>query len=260
MTQTTATQPRAPAAPPPSRAPAQGSGGAGRSGASVPADTRLRTLSQDFFSLILMIRRGSEARNVDEFLTRVADYFRELEAQALAVGYSMDQVRDAQYALCAFLDESVLGAGASNIRQHLELHPLQYTYFGVHLAGEGFFERLEALRTDVKANLDVLEVYHLSLALGFEGKFRLEHRDQLRYVASTLGQDIARYRQTSDVLAPGWQLPDQVGQLLRYEIPVWVYLLVIALCCGAVYLVLDNLLDTQVTALIERLSSLFATT
>ncbi len=224
------------------------------------ADTRLRTLSQDFFSLILMIRRGSEARNVDEFLTRVADYFRELEAQALAVGYSMDQVRDAQYALCAFLDESVLGAGASNIRQHLELHPLQYTYFGVHLAGEGFFERLEALRTDVKANLDVLEVYHLCLALGFEGKFRLEHRDQLRYVASTLGQDIARYRQSSAVLSPGWQLPDQVGQLLRYEIPVWVYLLLIALCCGAVYLVLDNLLDAQVTALIERLSSLFATT
>lgn len=224
------------------------------------ADMRLRTLSQDFFSLILMIRRGSEARNVDEFLTRVADYFRELESQALAVGYSMDQVRDAQYALCAFLDESVLVAGATNIRQHLELHPLQYTYFGVHLAGEGFFERLDTLRSDVRANLDVLEVYHLCLALGFEGKFRLEHRDQLRYVASTLGQDIARYRQAPETLSPGWQLPDQVGQLLRYEIPVWVYLVLITLCCGAVYLVLNNLLDSQVEALIERLSSLFATT
>src|SRR5690606_27015232 len=145
----------------------------------------------------------------------------------------------------------------SNIRHHIELHPFQYKYFGVHLAGEGFFERLEALRSDVKGNLDVLEIYHLCLALGFEGKFRLEHRDQLRYIANTLGQDIARYRKVPQELAPDWKLPDQVGQLLRYEVPVWVYLVLIALLCGVVYLILGGILDARVDALVESLKSLF---
>ncbi|QEM81523.1 type IVB secretion system protein IcmH/DotU [Halomonas binhaiensis] len=217
----------------------------------------LRTLTQDFFSMVLMVRRGSEAQGVDEFLERVENYFQDLEKRALAAGYTLEQFRDAQYALCAFLDESVLGAVESNIRHHIELHPFQYKYFGVHLAGEGFFERLEALRSDVKGNLDVLEVYHLCLALGFEGKFRLEHRDQLRYIANTLGQDIARYRKVPQELAPDWKLPDQVGQLLRYEVPVWVYLVLIALLCGVVYLILGGILDARVDALVESLQSLF---
>ncbi|MDR5893608.1 type IVB secretion system protein IcmH/DotU [Halomonas mongoliensis] len=225
--------------------------------ATQAGQVRLRTLAQDFFSLVLMIRRGGEARSVEAFLERVESYFRELEGRVLAAGYAQEQFRDAQYALCAFLDESVLAAGESNIRRHIELHPLQYKYFGVHLAGEGFFERLEVLRGDVRGNLDVLEVYHLCLALGFEGKYRLEHRDQLRYIANTLGQDIARHRKAPDELAPGWQLPDQVGQLLRHEVPVWVYLVLIALLCGLVYLLLDGLLGARVDALVERLSSLF---
>lgn len=225
--------------------------------AAAEAPATLLNLTQDFFSMVLMIRRGSEAQSVDAFLERVEAYFTELESRALAAGYSMEQYRDAQYAMCAFLDESVLGAGANNIRQHIELHPLQYRYFGVHLAGEGFFERLDSLRSDVKSNVDVLEVSHLCLALGFEGKYRLEHRDQLRYIANTLGQDIARYRKAPQELAPDWRLPDQVGQLLRHEIPVWVYLVLIALLCGVVFLVLDGILDARVETLIERLQTLF---
>lgn len=209
--------------------------------------------------MVLMVRRGCEAQSVDTFLERVDAYFKELEVKVLANGYTLEQFRDAQYALCAFLDESVLAAGESNIRHHIELHPLQYKYFGVHLAGEGFFERLDALRSDIKGNLDVLEVYHLCLALGFEGKFRLEHRDQLRYTANTLGQDLARYRPAPEELAPSWRLPDQVGQLLRHEVPVWVYLVLIAVLCGLVYLVLNGLLNVRVEALIDRLPSLFET-
>lgn len=220
---------------------------------------RLSELAQDFFSMVLLVRRGSEAPSVEAFLSRVEAFFNEMEARALARGYSLEQFRDAQYALCAFLDESVLAAGESKMREYIELHPLQYKFFGVHLAGEGFFERLDSLRSDLKGNLDVLEVYHLCLALGFEGKFRLEHRDQLRYIANTLGQDLARYRPLPAELSPSWRLPDQVGQLLRYEIPVWVYLLLIVLVCGVTFLVLDGLLDARVEALIESLPSLFTT-
>ncbi|WP_280338065.1 DotU family type IV/VI secretion system protein [Salinicola acroporae] len=147
-----------------------------------------------------------------------------------------------------------------NIREHVELHPFQYRYFGVHLAGEGFYDRLDSLRSDVRANLDVLEVYHLCLALGFEGKYSLENRDQLRYIANTLGQDIARYRQQSDERNESWKLPDQVGQLLRYEIPLWVYLLGIVLVCLIVYGGLRWWLGSETDSLIEQIRQLFNST
>ncbi|GLU39986.1 type VI secretion system protein ImpK [Pseudomonas sp. NBRC 100443] len=217
----------------------------------------LKDLAKDFLSMALMIRRGRQAQSVERFLASVDDFFASLERNARAAGYSVEQVRDTQYALCAFLDESVLNDSGSNIRSHVELHPLQFKYFGVHLAGEGFFDKLEALRADVKTNLDVLEVYHLCLALGFEGKYNLEQKDQLRYLANTLGQDIARYRKAPRTLAPDWALPDQVSQMIRYEVPLWVYVGLIALLCAALYFTLDWLLGKDVAALAGQLDALF---
>lgn len=217
----------------------------------------LKSLSRDFISMVLMVRRGQEAENVESFLERVDRWFKEFEENARAENYSAEQVKDAQYALCAFLDESILKSGVGNIRAHVEMDPFQYRYFGVHLAGEGFYERLDNLRTDLRSNVDVLEVYHLCLALGFEGKYSFENRDQLRYIANTLGQDIANYRNQSAAGSDTWQLPDQVGQMLRYEIPLWVYLLIIVVVCVAVYGGLRWWLDSETDALIEQIQNLF---
>lgn len=218
----------------------------------------LKGLVQDFISMALIVRRGRQVTSVAAFENSVERFFADLERSARAANYSVEQVKDTQYALCAFLDESVLRAGDSELRRHFELQPLQFRYFGVHLAGEGFFEKIEALRVDVKQNIDVLEVYHLCLALGFEGKFSLGQKDQLRYLANTLGQDIARYRKPPKALSPDWALPDQVSQMLRHEVPLWVYLALIALVCAAVYLTLDWLLDKDVTALSELIHQLFS--
>lgn len=217
----------------------------------------LKDLVRDFITMALIVRRGRQAISVTAFESSVDTFFANLERQARSANYSVEQVKDAQYALCAFLDESVLRSGDNDMRRHFEMEPLQFRYFGVHLAGEGFFEKIELLRADVKKNLDVLEVYHLCLALGFEGKFGLGQKDQLRYLANTLGQDIARYRKTPKALSPDWALPDQVSQMLRHEVPVWLYLVFIALVCLGVYLTLDWLLGKDVAALAEQISQLF---
>jgi type VI secretion system protein ImpK len=196
--------------------------------------------------------------SVSAFEASVDTFFKALERDARGANYSVEQVKDTQYALCAFLDESVLRSGDNELRRHFELQPLQFRYFGVHLAGEGFFEKIDALRGDVKHNLDVLEVYHLCLALGFEGKFSLGQKDQLRYLANTLGQDIARFRKTPKALSPDWALPDQVSQMLRHEVPLWLYLALFALVCAGVYLTLDWLLAKDVAALSEQISQLFS--
>ncbi|MNZ65300.1 hypothetical protein BSF44_14270 [Pseudomonas sp. ACN8] len=218
----------------------------------------LKDLVQDFISMALIVRKGRQVTSVSAFEASVDTFFKALERNARSADYSVEQVKDTQYALCAFLDESVLRSGDNELRRHFELQPLQFRYFGVHLAGEGFFEKIDALRGDVKQNLDVLEVYHLCLALGFEGKFSLGQKDQLRYLANTLGQDIARFRKTPKTLSPDWALPDQVSQMLRHEVPLWLYLALIALVCAGVYLTLDWLLGKDLAALSEQISQLFS--
>ena len=218
----------------------------------------LKDLVQDFISMALIVRKGRQVTSVSAFEASVDSFFKALELDARGANYSVEQVKDTQYALCAFLDESVLRSGDNELRRHFELQPLQFRYFGVHLAGEGFFEKIDALRGDVKQNLDVLEVYHLCLAQGFEGKVSLGQKDQLRYLANTLGQDIARFRKTPKALSPDWALPDQVSQMLRHEVPLWLYLALIALVCAGVYLTLDWLLGKDVAALSEQISQLFS--
>lgn len=218
----------------------------------------LKDLVQDFISMALIVRKGRQVTSVSAFEASVDTFFNSLERDARSANYSVEQVKDTQYALCAFLDESVLRSEENELRRHFELQPLQFRYFGVHLAGEGFYEKIDSLRGDVKQNLDVLEVYHLCLALGFEGKFTIGQKDQLRYLANTLGQDIARFRKTPKALSPDWALPDQVSQMLRHEVPLWLYLALIALVCVGVYLTLDWLLGKDVAALSEQISQLFS--
>lgn len=225
---------------------------------SAPVEkTLMKDLVRDFLSMALLIRRGSQVQDVTQFVRSVDEFFHGLEHGARAAGYSVEQVKDTQYALCAFLDESVLRAGDSPLRSHFEVHTLQFQYFGVHLAGEGLFDKLTQLRGDVKANRDVLEVYHLCLALGFEGKFSLEQKEQLAYIANSLGQDLARGQQVPQALSPDWALPDQVSHLLRYEVPVWLYMALLAAGCGIVFWVLRWLLERDVAVLSEQLSRLF---
>ena len=225
---------------------------------AAPAEKLLmKDLIRDFLSMALLIRRGSQAQEVTQFVRSVEQFFNGLEHDARAAGYSVEQVKDTQYALCAFLDESVLRAGESPLRSHFEVHSLQFQYFGVHLAGEGLFEKLTQLREDVKGNRDVLEVYHLCLALGFEGRYSLEQKEQLAYIANSLGQDLAKGQQVPQALSPDWALPDQVSHLLRYEVPMWLYVTLLAAGCGIVFWVLRWLLERDVALLAEQLTRLF---
>ncbi|QKZ02389.1 type IVB secretion system protein IcmH/DotU [Pseudomonas eucalypticola] len=228
--------------------------------AAVTGKTTLKEMVNDFISMALLIRRGRQVTSTEAFDASVDEFLTAFERQALAAGYSAQQVHDTQYALCAFLDESVMRASAGDtpLRTRFELNPLQLRKFGIHLAGEGFFDKIDALRADVKANVDVLEVYHLCLALGFQGKYTLDDKDRLRYLANTLGQDIARYRKPPTLLSPDWALPDQVSQMLRYEIPAWVYVALVAVVCASVYMTLDWLLGKDVAALSEHISKLFS--
>ncbi|MFH7467991.1 DotU family type IV/VI secretion system protein, partial [Pseudomonas syringae pv. tagetis] len=75
-----------------------------------------------------------------------------------------------------------------------------------------------------------------------EGKFGLGQKVQLRILANTLGQDIARFLKTPIALCHDCALPDHLSQMLRHEVTVWLYLALSALECLRLYLALDSLM------------------
>ena len=115
------------------------------------------------------------------------------EHQAFAYGYEAAIVQTARYCLCSAIDEAALSSEWA-IDSAWASHSLLYTFFSDTSGGETFFSKLDEVRAslaagrhdeEVSAEVDLLEVLYICLALGFSGKYRIlddgEARlDQLR--------------------------------------------------------------------------------
>jgi type VI secretion system protein ImpK len=177
------------------------------------------------------LRRGELALALQEVLTVVSrlragravggdpDAFRENVKQWLAgaarrseqLGYSEESIVLAGYAVVALLDEAVLN---SSDRMFSEWHrrPLQEEIFGEFLGGERFFQNLDELhrKPDSEDLADVLEVYLLCLALGFQGQFAAMGpggRHELRHHWERGRDRIIGIRGAWGDLSPSWSIP-----------------------------------------------------
>src|SRR5438876_927376 len=118
------------------------------SAAEAPVASRRRARSgSDLVSLcgpvveiVLKLRAGNLAPSTD-LRPKVGQLLKEMEQRAATVRYSERQVKSVTFALAAFVDETVLTANFP-LREEWERVPLQLEYFGEHLAGVKFFERL----------------------------------------------------------------------------------------------------------------------
>lgn len=84
-------------------------------------------------------------------------------------GFSDGEWESAFFAICAWIDESILCSDWSE-RERWALAQLQRAHFNTTNAGEEFFLRLERLDHDAKS---IREVYAYCLALGFKGRYFL---------------------------------------------------------------------------------------
>lgn len=162
---------------------------------------------QEPITAIVRLRAGRQA-------VSDADHFREQMRHALktaareardAGGYSSADVRSATFAVVAFLDESVLNSRNPAFTDWAR-KPLQEELFGTHVAGEVFFDNLGELlaRPDSEALADVLEVYCLSLLLGFAGRHTGGRRGELAGIVIAVRDRITRIRGAFGDLSPAW--------------------------------------------------------
>lgn len=171
---------------------------------SKPRSDTLSLLYQGVFTGIVRLQAGRQ-RLTDPvtFRRRIKDALQDTQKEAGTAGYNAREIRDAEAAVVAFLDEVVLSLDHP-ARDQWVIKPLSVDLYGDANAGEVFFDRLEELRgqTDSTHLADLLEVYLLCLLLGFEGKYSGAGTSEGHLIADRLRIRIERIRGGSYRLSP----------------------------------------------------------
>lgn len=206
-----------------------------------PAAPSLRELMEDGIYLLFLLRDGNAPSSAPEFNRRVDHFLAQFEKNSRNFNKDGLGISEAKYAFCALMDEIILSSEFS-LRDEWERMPLQLRIFGEHLAGEGFFDRLEVLRRDPNANIEALEVFHTCLLLGFQGKYLLEGQEKLGYLTARVGQEITQVRGGKATFSPNWKLPQRFQAFVRHELPLWLYIALLALVGAGIFLTYRYLL------------------
>jgi len=184
----------------------------------------LATAASPLLVLMSQLRGLPSHHDVNGLHQQVIGRVQKFEADATAAGIASEHVVSARYALCAALDETVLSTpwGSESI---WSTHTLLTTFHKETWGGEKFFQILERLKPDASRNLDLLELMYLCLALGFEGKYKIQERGQaqLASIQDELYRLIRQHRgEIERQLSPHWQgVEDRRNPLVRY-VPLWV--------------------------------------
>jgi type VI secretion system protein ImpK len=181
----------------------------------------LLDLMYDGFYLLFLLKAKHAPLDADVFRDRIKQFLTAFERGATRMRASTEDIYVCKYAFCATVDEAVL-MSTFKVRDAWQRLPLQLQFFGEQLAGEHFFDKLEALRREGATRVQALEVFHMCLLLGFQGKYLLEGTEKLNYLTARLGDEIARIKGQSAGFAPHWAAPDRIEHQLKSDMPLWV--------------------------------------
>jgi type VI secretion system protein ImpK len=196
----------------------------------------LTNAATTLLALIAQLRDSASHPDPESLFQHVSQEVQQFEAAARSKGEPSDVILGARYILCTAVDETVLNTpwGSQSV---WATQTLLGTFHNETWGGEKFFQLLDRLIQEPARNLHLLELMYLCLAVGFEGKFRVQERGRamLDSVQDNLYQTIRLHR--GDIergLSPRWQgVQDKRTRLARY-VPLWV---VAAVAAGLLLLV-----------------------
>lgn len=201
-------------------------------------------LMYEGFYALFLLKNGSGPHDKAGFVDHITQFLGDVDRRAKQIGVPPEDIEAAKYAYCAAVDEIILRS-QYDIREAWETRPLQLRLFGDQLAGEHFFKKLEELRARGIVHLQSLEVFHMCLLLGFQGRYALDAPDKLNYLCSRLGDEIARMRGKNRGFAPHADRPDQIANKLRTDLSLWVLTSVFALAGLGAYLGFAGMLSSD---------------
>lgn len=178
----------------------------------VTGRTNLALIYQEILTVLTRFRSNRQSvKDALSFRNQVKGAISSAEADAARRGYAAEDVRLATFAVVAFLDESILNSNNPMFADWPRM-PLQEELFGVHQAGEMFFQCIDRLmaKGDSPQTADVLEIYALCLWLGFHGRYSMGGQEAVRSVATTVTEKLQHMRGRPPALAPHWAIPKDI--------------------------------------------------
>src|ERR1043165_9293663 len=176
------------------------------------AQTRLENLAlhfQEVLTAIVRLRANRQTvTDAESFRQHMREALRIAGEQAQRSGYNLEDANLAAFAAAALLDESILNS-RNPLFADWPRKPLQEEMFGIHVAGETFFQNAQQLlaRNDSPEVADLLEVYDLCLLLGYRGRYSIGGSGELQAMKDAIAAKTRRIRGAYPGLAPGWALP-----------------------------------------------------
>ena len=209
--------------------------------------------------LVRQLRATAAHPDPARLRSQLLDRVTEFESAASTAGVPAHQIVAARYLLCAFVDEVVeatpWGAGGvwagANLLQ--EFHEET-------TGGDKAFKVLDRLCQDPATNRDLLELFYVCIALGFEGRFHgiKDAREQLDAIAERVLETVhpVALRQPARTLSLQWEGVVTRGNRDLTRLPVWVVLVVGAALVLGFALLVNAQLDRLAQPLFRQIHEL----
>ena len=172
------------------------------------------------FDLILRLKAGIVAPSND-LRPQIASLLDDFERRGERYRFSSKIIQVSKFALASFVDETVL-TGDFHLKEEWEKFPLQLEYFGEQLAGNKFFDKLEAMIRQIEQTADAVEIYYVCMLLGFKGRYAVYEHDKLLNIMQRTADALVKVGKISKVeLSPHWQANDQPKPPEKRGMPTW---------------------------------------
>lgn len=243
----------------PSPPPPSAGGAAGAPALAAFGTTALNPLVEAAMPLLMLCCGLRGTRDHADVATLHAETVRQVQAfeQAAAErGAARESILAARYALCTFIDEVVMNTpwGANSLWPG---RALLLTFHRDSAGGEKVFQMIERVLADRQPRRDLVEFFHVCLALGFQGQYRVTPGGEARLaeLRERLYERIRQWREApSDELSPAWRgVEDRRNRLVR-TLPAWVCVALTLVIGSAVYFTLHNWLNGATAPVMAQLN------
>jgi len=155
---------------------------------------------------------------------RMVNEIKSFEIRAKEQGIQPEIVLSARYILCTILDEAVLNTpwGCESAWHQRSLLSI---FHNETSGGEKFYIILDRLRESPSENLHILELFYICLSIGYEGKYRLNHRgkESIDRIRGELFSIIRNHRgEYERELSSTWRGLGKIRNTMTQYIPLWV--------------------------------------
>lgn len=180
----------------------------------------LVTFAGPIFDLILRLKAGIVAPSND-LRPKISGMLDDFEKRAERYRFNHKIIQVSKFALASFVDEVVL-TNNFPLRNEWEKNPLQLELFGEQLAGNKFFEKLDAMMKQIEVTQDAVEIYYFCMLLGFKGRYAIYEQEKLLAIMQQTGNALVKIGKIKQVeLSPHWLANDQPAPPEKRGMPVW---------------------------------------